>query len=152
MRKRSAETAATEAKQPSGAKRSVIKRLFLPLFGLRTKLTLSYALVTVAALLVVEIVVVVGMFAVVDSGLMSRLMARGLAEVAVPSVEPYLARTHPDLKGLQEEMGMISGDTNTRDSGSVPKWAYGPGGFTPVGTTLFVLDSERRLLGGYPAV
>jgi NarL family two-component system sensor histidine kinase LiaS len=113
---------------------------------------MSYALITVAALLVVEIGVVVGLFAIVDSGLMSRLMARGLAEVVVPSVEPYLARTPPDLEGLQEEMGMIDDGTIPLGSEGVPEWAYGSEGFTPVGTTLYVLDSERRLLGGYPAV
>ena len=129
-----------------------MNRFLLPLLRLRSKLTLSYALVTVAALLVAEIVVVVGLIAIVDSGLMSRLMARGLAEVAVPSVEPYLARTPPDLEGLQEEMGMIDDSKNTLGSKDVFEWAYGPGEFTPVGTTLFVLDSERRLLGGYPAV
>ena len=133
-----------------------IGRYLLPLFGFRSKLTLSYVLVTVGALLVVEVVVVVILFAGINSGLASRLMAHALEHTLAPELEPHLARTPPDLDGLQEDWGMISGDVDARGSESAPESASGGGAnsaeFIPLGTTLFVLDSERRLLGGYPAV
>jgi two-component system, NarL family, sensor histidine kinase LiaS len=141
-------------KRAASKDQSFVSRFLNPLFGLRSKLTLSYALVTVAALVVVELVVVVGLSAIVGSGLMSRIMAHGLAEAVVPSVEPYLARTPPDLEGLQKDLGMISAEPPARGAEDVPGSTFEETltGFTPLGTTLFVLDPDRRLLGGYPAV
>lgn len=143
-------------KRAASKGQSFVSRFLNPLFGFRSKLTLSYVLVTVGALLVVEVVVVVILFAAINSGLASRLMAQALEQGFAPDLEPHLARTPPDLDGLQEDWGMISGDINARGSGNAPEPDSSadvyPVEFTPLGTTLFVLDSERRLLGGYPAV
>src|SRR5215204_2654641 len=107
-------------KRAASKDQSFVSLFLNPLFGFRLKLTLSYALVTVATLLVVELVVVVGLSAIVGSGLMSRIMAHGLAEAVVPSVEPYLARTPPDLEGLQKDLGMISDEPPARRAEDVP--------------------------------
>ncbi|MGH3085919.1 MAG: ATP-binding protein [Rubrobacteraceae bacterium] len=130
--------------------RSFVSRFLDLLFGLRSKLTLSYTLVTVGALLVVEIVVVLGLFAAINSGLASRLMADGLTGIMAPTLRPYLAQTPPDLEGLDENLDRISSDPNA--AGAETTSGETLSGATPLGTTLFALDPGRRLLGGYPGV
>ena len=72
-----------------------------PFRGLRWKLTLSYTLVTLATLLVIEIIVVGGMsFLFFYSGLFPNAMASWVDGFIAPQVVRYLNDPEPDVEGL----------------------------------------------------
>jgi NarL family two-component system sensor histidine kinase LiaS len=77
--------------------------LFALFRRLRWKLTLSYTAVTIGAMLVVELVVIVGVFAYFVSN--ARVTPEGVIQVLntelVPIAQPYLSKSPPDTEGLK---------------------------------------------------
>src|ERR687894_150224 len=122
-----------------------MKRGFFSLRRLRWKLTLSYTLVTVVALLMAELLLVAALVALLSSPVLPGFVVQDLKETVVPRVEPALSETPPDTEALREAMRQetwLSFDGGNFEQGvgsSDP--ALGPGdGY------LFVVDDEQRLL------
>ena len=79
-----------------------------PFRTLGWKLTLSYTLVTVVTLLVVEIVVLgVTVIILLNSGMLPRLVAQAVVGTA-PQLAPYLDDQTPDVNGLNSWLVDIS--------------------------------------------
>jgi two-component system, NarL family, sensor histidine kinase LiaS len=122
-----------------------MKRGFFSLRRLRWKLTLSYTLVTVVALLMAELLLVAAFIALLSSPILPGFVVQELKETVVPRVEPVLSETPPDTEALREEMRQerwlaFDGGNLEQGAGSSDP-ALGPGdGY------LFVVDDEQRLL------
>lgn len=122
-----------------------MKRGFFSLRRLRWKLTLSYTLVTVVALLMAELLLVAALVALLSSPILPGLVVQNLKNTVVPRVEPALSETPPDAEALREEMSQdtwlsFDGGNLEQDAGSSDP-ALGPGD-----GDLFVVDDEGRLL------
>ena len=80
---------------------------------LRWKLTLSYTLVTVVALLMAELFVVAALIAFLESPVLPGFVVQDLKETAVPRLEPALSEVSPDTEALRKEMRSFfdEGDT-----------------------------------------
>jgi NarL family two-component system sensor histidine kinase LiaS len=118
-----------------------MKRGFFSLRRLRWKLTLSYTLVTVVALLMAELLLVAALIALLSSPVLPGFLVQELKETVVPRVEPALSETPPNAETLREELRQTLGEGGAGpDVGSLDL-ALGPGdGY------LLVVDNERRLL------
>jgi two-component system, NarL family, sensor histidine kinase LiaS len=116
---------------------------------LRWKLTLSYTLVTVVALLVGELILVVALIAFLSSPVLPSLAARYVGDRVAPRLESGLDQTPPDVETLREEIRPFTGDTND-GMGLEPGTGQGGGGLDltlgPNDGYLLVVDDERRLL------
>jgi NarL family two-component system sensor histidine kinase LiaS len=122
-----------------------MKRGFFSLRRLRWKLTLSYTLVTVLALLMAELLLVAALIAFVSSPVLPGFVVQDLKDTVVPRVEPTLSETPPDAEALREEISQetwLSFDGgNPQQSAGSSDPALGPGdGY------LFVVDDQGRLL------
>ena len=78
-----------------------MKRGIFSLRRLRWKLTLSYTLVTVVALLALELFVVVAVIAFVRSPILPALVAQDIRDLVAPRMEPGLNQNPPDVKNLR---------------------------------------------------
>ncbi len=119
-----------------GPKMSSMNRYF---GKLRWKLTLSYMLVTVGALLVVQLVIVGGGaflfdWVLVRSGVLSQISQQIAAESYIPGLKPYLATTPPNREGI--ELWLHQFDARTTDENDP--------------FTIMVLDAEGSLLAASP--
>jgi two-component system, NarL family, sensor histidine kinase LiaS len=118
-----------------------MKRGFFSLRRLRWKLTLSYTLVTVVALLMAELLLVAALIAFLVSPVLPGFVVQDLKETAVPRLEPALSETPPDVEALREEIRLLSNEGDVGQGAGSLDLALGPGdGY------LFVVDDERRLL------
>src|SRR5215211_7699463 len=122
-----------------------MKRGFFSLRRLRWKLTLSYTLVTVVALLMAELLLFAAFIALLSSPVLPGFVVQELKETVVPRVEPALSEAPPDTEALRE--GVLQETWLSFDGGNVEQGAgrsdpaLGPGdGY------LFVVDDEQRLL------
>ncbi len=118
-----------------------MKRGFFSLRRLRWKLTLSYTLVTVVALLMAELLLVAALIAFLSSPILPGFLVQELKDTVVPRVEPALSETPPDAEALREELRQTFDEGGAgQDEGSLDL-TLGPGdGY------LLVVDDERRLL------
>lgn len=125
--------------------RKFLKRGLSSLRRLQWKLTLSYTLVTVAALLILELILI-GVFLVfLNSGSLPLLAAQSFRDDVAPRLEPYFSGEATDVEGLREELYFFAGESGIRvgeDDANVS--------FTPDEGYLFVVDDERRLLASAP--
>ena len=118
-----------------------MKRGFFSLRRLRWKLTLSYTLVTVVALLMAELLLVAALVAFLSSPFLPGFVVQDLKDNVVPRLEPALSETPPDVEDLREEMRRFFDEGDAARGPVSLKPALGPGdGY------LFVVDDERRLL------
>jgi len=118
-----------------------VKRGFFSLRRLRWKLTLSYTLVTVVALLMAELLLVAALVAFLSSPFLPGFVVQDLKDNVVPRLEPALSETPPDVEALREEMRRFFDEGDVARGPVSLKPALGPGdGY------LFVVDDERRLL------
>ena len=102
---------------------------------LRWKLAFSYTLVTVVALLALEVLVLGAGLAFLNSPALPFLAGRDLGRFVAPQMRPHLAESPPDARGLEEELG-----TFTRPDGSLDL------NLTPSDGYLLVVDEEGRLV------
>jgi two-component system, NarL family, sensor histidine kinase LiaS len=77
-----------------------MKRGFFSLRRLRWKLTLSYTLVTVVALLMAELLLVAALIAFLSSPVLPGFMVQDLKENVTPRLEPALSEAPPRRGGL----------------------------------------------------
>ncbi|MGI6206572.1 MAG: ATP-binding protein [Anaerolineae bacterium] len=127
----------------------MIPRLSLrPLRRLRWKLTLTYTLVTVAALVVVEVLVLAGLLlALTHSDILIRSLASQAAGQITPLAKPYLITNPPDAEGLQyliESFFQQERTVETNQAFSIRLDDRGGG------MQILVLDASGRLLASLP--
>lgn len=126
-----------------------MKRNIFSLRRLRWKLTFSYTLVTVVALLALELLVVTAVVALLSSNVPPILAAQQIRDGLAPRLEEPLQETPPDVEGLRRELAEFTGEAAIREAGSR---GDEPVGFEvgPGGGSLFVIDEDRRLLVSTP--
>ena len=118
-----------------------MKHGFFSLRRLRWKLTLSYTLVTVVALLMAELLLVAALVAFLESPVLPGFVVQDLKETVVPRLEPALSETPPDTETLRREMRSFF------DEGDAGQGAVSLGLALGAGEGhLFVVDDQRRLL------
>jgi NarL family two-component system sensor histidine kinase LiaS len=119
--------------------------------SLRWKLTLSYTLVTVAALLVVQILAATLVWAVVtNSNIYPRALIGLVKEELAPQILVYLEEPEPDIKGLAGWMQAAETSAGlTFQSLNFPVAQVSLSDFDE-NTNLLVLDKNLNLLAGIP--
>src|SRR5687767_8169578 len=117
-----------------------MKRGIFSLRRLRWKLTLSYTLVTVVALLALELFVVVAVIAFLSSPILPARVAQNIQDLVAPRMEPGLNQSPPDLKSLREEVEIFANEASAQGGGSLDLTLGPDDGY------LLVVDDERRLL------
>ncbi len=128
-----------------------MERILKPFRGLRWKLTLSYTLVTVAALVVVEVILAVGLwFILANPSSYPETVISVMKSYIVPQVASYLDRTEPDLLGLTNWVR----STSTTEGLYLNSTSY-PGveitlGNSDQDTFLLVLNENLEYLAGIP--
>ena len=126
-----------------------MKHNIFSLRRLRWKLTFSYTLVTVVALLALELLVVSAVVALLNSSVPPTLAAQYMRDDLAPRLEGHLQETPPDVAGLEGELADFMGGTEDRADGSRGD-EPAVSGAGPGGSSLFVIDEERRLLVSTP--
>ena len=117
---------------------------------LRWKLTLSYTLVTVVALLVLELLLASGIIAFLNSDLLPRFVGQQLRDEFAPRLEAPLSRTPPDTARLREELTWFADNSGIRGADAAsPETGLGVRVSADEGA-LFVVDERRRLLVSVP--
>jgi hypothetical protein len=118
-----------------------MKRGFFSLRRLRWKLTLSYTLVTVVALLMAELLLVAALIALLSSPILPGIVVQEMKDTVVPRVEPVLSETPSDAEALREELRQTLGEVGAGQDTESLDLTLEPGdGY------LFVVDDEWRLL------
>jgi NarL family two-component system sensor histidine kinase LiaS len=126
-------------------------RRFLTSFRrLQWKLTLSYTLVTVAALLVVEIVGL-GLLQifVLNTNTLQRYATQALVN-STTTLQPYFETDPPDIRGMNAWLQQlaVNGTTFTDEQGREVRLA--PSTFSQGNGELFVLDARQQFLTALP--
>lgn len=129
-----------------------MKTSIFSLRRLRWKLTLSYTLVTVAAVVLLELVLLVALAAFVKSGALPALLADQMRQEYTPILAPQLAEEPPNKQAIDkslEDMANQSGLEGVRppENGlrTDTDWNFSPGeGY------IFVVDETRRLVSSVP--
>jgi NarL family two-component system sensor histidine kinase LiaS len=133
--------------------RANMKGSIFSLRRLRWKLTLSYTLVTVVALLSLELILVGGLVIFLSSDLLPTLIAQQVRDEFVPNLEKPLRQDPPDKERLREELTLFANGSGVRGADAGP-----PDGtdinlrLTPDEGALFVVDENGRLLASAPEV
>ncbi len=126
-----------------------MKRNIFSLRRLRWKLTFSYTLVTVVALLALELLLVSAVIALLNSNLPPILAAQQTRDGLAPRLEEHIGETPPDVEGLRGELVDLTGEAELREAGErredPASFEVGLGG-----GSLFVIDEERSLLVSVP--
>jgi NarL family two-component system sensor histidine kinase LiaS len=118
--------------------------------GLRWKLTLSYTIVTVVTLLAVEILIILGMGAVIlQSNLLSSVLIYATETFITPHVANYLDRPQPDIDSLTKWLESAFTEGLTFQSSQNPKILFELGDFEE-DTMLAVLDRNLVKLASIP--
>jgi len=119
--------------------------------GLSWKLTLSYTLVTVAALLVVEVLGLGGVLLfVLNSNFMPRLASQVLV-ASTDQIAPFLDESPPDLNGLNSWLtqAATNGLQATTESGG--SMSFSTGALPEENALWAVLDTHQTVLALTPA-
>jgi signal transduction histidine kinase len=118
--------------------------------GLRWKLTLSYTVVTVVTLLAVEIIIILGMGALIlHSNLLPGLLIYATETFITPQVADYLDRPQPDVDSLTKWLESAFTEGLTFQSSQNPKILFELGDFGE-GTMMAVLDRNLIPLASIP--
>ncbi|QIN83885.1 HAMP domain-containing protein [Rubrobacter tropicus] len=121
---------------------------------LRWKLALSYTLVAVVTLLAVELFIASGLTAFLSSELLPRSIVTIARDNFAPRLEPHLDGKTPDVRGLREELDLIS-QTTPEPPG--PAGSRLENGTSDVGAgidrgVVFVVDEDGKLLVSDPTI
>jgi NarL family two-component system sensor histidine kinase LiaS len=129
-----------------------VERLSRIFRGLHWKLTLSYTLVTVAALLVVQLIAVILVWAAVNnSNIYPRAIIAVVKEELAPQIAGYLDDPEPDINGLAGWLQAAETSAGlTFQSINFPVAQVSLSDFDE-NTNLLVLDTNLHLLAGIPA-
>jgi two-component system, NarL family, sensor histidine kinase LiaS len=132
-----------------------MKRGIFSLRRLRWKLTLSYTLVTVVALLALELLFASALIAFLRSDLLPTILVQQLRDEFAPRLEKPLSQDPPNVERLREELTWFaeSSDVRGADRGLSNEGGVRLGfNVTPEEGSLFVVDDERRLLVSAPEI
>ena len=129
----------------------MFKVLGKSLRGLHWKLTISYTLVTVAALLVVQVLVALLIWAVVtNSNIYPRSLIALVKEELAPQIAVYLDQPEPDIKGLSGWLQAAESSAGlTFQSLNFPVAQVSLSDFDE-DTNLIVFDIKQNFLTGIP--
>jgi signal transduction histidine kinase len=118
--------------------------------GLSWKLTLSYTLVTVATLLVVEAVVLGAVLLfVLNSNFMPRLAAQVLV-ASTDQIVPFLDESPPDLNGLNSWLAQAAANGLQATTESGGSMSFNTGSLPEGDALLAVLDTHQTVLAVTP--
>lgn len=126
-----------------------MKRSIFSLRRLRWKLTFSYTLVTVVALLALELLLVSALIGFLNSPLWPRLIAQQIRDEFATQLEEPLNQTPPDVEALRRELTWLADGSDVRGADEPPEDGVGIRVSADEGS-LFVLDERRRLLVSVP--
>ena len=101
-----------------------MSRLFRLTNSLHGRLTMSYTLVTVAALLVAELILLGGMVTVTRSDWLLDQIADGLQQTLAAEAALYLGQEPPDEVGLQEWVARTFDTTLTLETSSALRFSF----------------------------
>ena len=134
----------------SEAMRRIIAPLIRRLRQLRWKLTLSYTLVTVAALLILEIAFIIGLAVnlVKETKVNPELVFEDLYSEYTPLVNSYLSKIPPDIEGLREHLGQYQADST--DTKPIMLGNFFLGAFTTNITYVIFLNTDGELIDTLP--
>jgi signal transduction histidine kinase len=120
------------------------------LHQLRWKLTLSYTLVTVAALLILEIAFIIGLAfnLAQETKVKPELVFEDLYSEYTPLVSSYLSKIPPDIEGLREHLGQYKSDST--DTEPIMLGNFFLGAFTTNITYVIFLNSDGELIDTIP--
>ncbi|HET7479985.1 MAG TPA: sensor histidine kinase [Rubrobacteraceae bacterium] len=120
---------------------------------LRWKLTFSYTLVTVVALLALELILVSVLVAFIYSPLLPRLVVQQIKDDLAPRLEKPLNESPPDIEGLRKELTFFAETSEVRGAGdNVGTGPVSVRNLSPDEGSLFVVDDKRRLLVSVPEI
>jgi NarL family two-component system sensor histidine kinase LiaS len=118
--------------------------------GLRWKLTLSYTVVTVATLLVVEILLLVGIsYLFLNSNILPSVLVYAVENFINPQVATYLDEPEPDVESLTSWLEDAFAEGLTFRSSQSPRIVFELGELEQ-DTTLIVLDQNLNRLTSIP--
>jgi NarL family two-component system sensor histidine kinase LiaS len=118
--------------------------------GLRWKLTLSYTVVTVATLLVVEILIIAGIgIIILRTNLLPRLLIYATETFIAPQVASYLDSPQPDIVSLTKWLETAFEEGMVFRSSQNPQIRLELGDFSE-DTALMVLDPDLMPLAVFP--
>jgi NarL family two-component system sensor histidine kinase LiaS len=127
-----------------------MRRILSPFRTLSWKLTLSYTLVTVAALLVAEFVLLgIVLVFILKSDIIPSLAAQTMVGTA-PQLVPYLDEATPDLNGLNSWLLDTAVNGFIYTNPDYRRISYSPGPFSRGDGQIAVLDSHNNLLAITP--
>jgi NarL family two-component system sensor histidine kinase LiaS len=127
-------------KQERGMRRGLLARLAAPFRRLQWRMTFSYTVVTVSALVLLEFLIIAGGLFAIDRFFHSPLMARTVDETYAPTLtrtlRPELRKRSPNLAALQSTLDLYGEEPpiNAGDNGMLPS------------DELFVVNSEGLVL------
>jgi NarL family two-component system sensor histidine kinase LiaS len=122
-----------------------------PFRTLGWKLTLSYTLVTVVALLVVEIAILgVALIIILNSGFLPRLAAQAVVGTA-PQLVPFLDEQPPDVNGLNSWLIDVSVNGYTYSGSNGRYIEFSPNSLTGKDSQILILDPQKIVLATFPA-
>jgi hypothetical protein len=98
-----------------------MKRGIFSLRRLRWKLTLSYTLVTVVALLALELLLLSAVVAFLSSELWPAFIVQQIKDSFAPRLEEPLTREPPDTEALREELTLFADESDIRGRGSATR-------------------------------
>lgn len=117
---------------------------------LRWKLTLSYTLVTVVALLALELILVSALIAFLNSELLPRIVVQNFRDEVAPRLEKPLDQNPPDTRGIRNELVGFAENSDVRGADQAQPDPTSFGNYTADQGSLFVVDDRRRLLVSVP--
>ena len=120
---------------------------------LRWKLTFSYTLVTVVALLFLQFLLVGALVAFLDSSLVASLVAQQMRASLVPQLEEPLAAENPNRARIRDELDIFAENSDVRGADRPSRPDDLPNfreSVTPDEGALFVLDERRELVASAP--
>ena len=119
-----------------------------PFRGLRWKLTLTYTLVTVATLLVVEIIIVGGVgFLFIYSDIFPNALVSWVDGFIAPQVANYLEGPNPDLEGLSKWLQSAASDELTFQSPENPNLTFRLGDLDQNANLLIQISKTKCKVG-----
>lgn len=130
--------------------RRIVSFVVCRLRQLRWKLTLSYTLVTVAALLILEIIFIIGLAVnlAMQTKVKPELVFEDLHAEYTPLVSSYLSMIPPDIEGLREHLGQYMADST--DTEPIMLGNFTLGAFTTNITYVIFLNADGELIDTLP--
>lgn len=127
-----------------------MSRLVKPFRGLRWKLTLSYTAVTVATLLVLEILLIFGIgYIIFNTNLLPNLMVTALETFITPQVASFLDNPQPNTDSLREWLDFAYSEGISFQSAQNPNVRLELGELDQ-GARLIVMDQKLEVLVSRP--